>query len=183
MASVDEFGRFGERGKSEKMGSGTSKYQVVHLDRVNPCFNREMSRDVCEGHALLLSRRCKMLMYAQLPVPSGSVGWMGCVFKGRRGFGLDFSFAVSRIRRESQWMAEGTLGLSTARAQSPFPSRGGGRNQRLRQRGRAGGWQVSVVKGTKISSHAKYLFKIHFGTENLVFVPCASSASRDPRGS
>lgn len=41
---------------------------------------------------------------------------------------------------------------------------------------------MSVIKGTKISSHAKYLFQIWFGTENLALALCASSASRHPRG-
>lgn len=71
------------------MGSDTPKYQVVLLDRVNPCFSHEMSRDVCEGHALLLSCRYKMLIYTntseKLPVPLGSVGWMGqCIQREKR---------------------------------------------------------------------------------------------------
>lgn len=60
------------------MGSDTPKYQLVHLDRVNPRFKHEMSRDVCEGHVFLLSHRCKMLIRSNapgiLPVPLGSVG-------------------------------------------------------------------------------------------------------------
>jgi len=27
------------------MGSDTPKYQVVHLNRLNPCFNREVSKE------------------------------------------------------------------------------------------------------------------------------------------
>lgn len=49
-------------------------------------------------------------------------------------------FTVSRIRRESWWMAEGTQGLSMTREQPLFPKQGNGRNQSLQRRGKAGGW-------------------------------------------
>lgn len=127
---------------------------------MNPCFNHVMGSNV--QAMLLLSCRCKMLMYSStlgnLPVPSGLVGHMGLCIQRERRVWAQFHLAVPRIRRESWQMAEGMLGLSTARTQPPFPSQGDGKNRRLRQRVRASGCWVSVIKGTTVLSHVKYFF-------------------------
>lgn len=69
-------------------------------------------------------------------------------------------------------MDEGVLDLSTGRTQPSFPSRDNSQNRRLQQRLRARACWVSVIRGTTTLCHAKYLFEIHFGTENVVFAPC-----------
>lgn len=99
---------------------------------------------------LLLSCRCKMLMYSStpenLPVPSGLVGQMGLCIQRERRLWAQFHLAVPRIRRESWQMAEGMLGLGTARAQPPLPSRGDSKNRRLQQRVRASGCWITRRK-------------------------------------
>lgn len=112
-----------------------------------------LNGDVCQGHALLVSCRCKMLTDSNtqenVPVLGGVNGF---VFKGRRGVGLDFLFAVSRTRRRSQRLAEGPQCLSTARGSSP---QGNSRSRGLQQRGSTGCWRVSVRRGTRTSSPAE----------------------------
>lgn len=111
-------------------------------------------------------------------VPLGLGVQMGLCIQREKKIWAQFHLAVPRMRRESCQMAEGMLGLSTAKTKPLFPSRG--KNWRLQQRVRAGGCWVSFIKGTTMFCHAKYLFETHFGTENLVFALCPAQQTNIP---
>lgn len=61
--------------------------------------NLGLNGDVCQGHAVPVSCRCEMLPDSNasenVPVPSGSVGWIGLYSKGEGVSGSIFSLLCS----------------------------------------------------------------------------------------